>query len=76
MFHELIYEFRYTRVPDVQVTKVTLKNGFSSFGCFPVLCRSRIRAHNKLTEAEKLLVLSQHIFLYTIVYQFSSSNLH
>ena len=56
--------------------KVTLSSDSSRkwiFGC--LLGRPRIRAHNKLSEAEKLLDLSQYIFLFTI-HQSSSSNLH
>ena len=49
------------------------------FGCFWI--RSRIRAFNKLSEAEQLLDLSQYIFLFALhhifaLHQFSSSIWH
>ena len=43
--------------------------------CATLWCRSQIRAHSKLSEAEKLLDVSQYIFLFTM-YQSSSSDLH
>ena len=62
----------------LQSDKVTFSSDFSSlrkwlFGCFWI--RSRIRAFNKLSEAELLLDLSQYIILFAL-HQFSSSHLH
>ena len=44
-----------------------------AFGC--LWCRSRVRAHFKLSGAEELLGLSQHFFLFKM-HQSSSSYLH
>ena len=53
-----------------QVSKVTLQEKWL-FGC--LWLRSRIRAHNKRSEAEQLLSLFQYIFLFAR-YRFPSKN--
>ena len=59
-----------------QNLRVTLSSDSSrkmAFGC--LWCRSRVRAHFKLSGAEEPLGLSQHIFLFKM-HQSSSSYLH
>ena len=71
-------QYRVGCLFQVTTWKVALTSDCSErwfLGC--LWCRSRIRAHNELSEAEKLLDLSQDIFLLTTsMHQSSSSNLH
>ena len=71
-------QYRVGCLFQVTTWKVALTSDCSErwfLGC--LWCRSRIRAHNELSEAEKLLDLSQDIFLLTTsMHKSSSSNLH